>query len=120
MKKLIVYHGDSPVYVEGFSKDCKRSRDGSVHIIPGKPLTVTDDEFDFIKSKYSWMKVKVIAEVKEKKSEEKGGKVEAKETKKVEAKAETKETKAEAKPQPKTQGEKPDKSEKDKGTKLKR
>lgn len=119
MKKLIVYHGDSPVYVEGFSKDCKRSRDGSVHILPGKPLTVTDDEFDYIKKTYSWMKIKVIAEVKERKSEEKVDKPKV-DKPKVEAKAEIKVEKPEEKSQPKTQGEQPNKSEKDSGKKLKR
>lgn len=65
MKKLIAYYGDSPVYVEGFSADCARSCDGSVHVLPRKPVTVTDDEYEHIKAKYSYMmpKLKVIAEI---------------------------------------------------------
>ena len=65
MKKLIAYYGDSPVYVEGFSEDCARSCKGSVHVLPRKPVTVTDDEYDHIKEKYSWMlpKLKVVAEI---------------------------------------------------------
>lgn len=67
MKKLIAYYGDSPVYVEGFPKDCARSCEGSVHILPRKPVTVTVDEYNYILEKYSWMKpkLKVVAEVTE-------------------------------------------------------
>ncbi len=65
MKKLIVYHGDSPVHVEGFPKDCARSVVGSVHLLPGKGVTVTEDEYQFIKTspEYKWMapKLKVLA-----------------------------------------------------------
>ncbi len=65
MKKLIAYYGDSPVYVEGFSEDCARSCEGSVHVLPRKSVTVTDDEYDHIKEKYSWMlpKLKIVAEI---------------------------------------------------------
>lgn len=67
MKKLIAYYGDSPVYVEGFSKDCARSCEGSVHVLPRKPVTVTSDEYEHIKKSYSWMlpKLKVVAEIGE-------------------------------------------------------
>ena len=70
MKKLIVYYGDSPVYVEGFNEDCKRSCKGSLHIRPRRPITVTDDEYEHItdeKGKYASMKrwVKVISVMKE-------------------------------------------------------
>ncbi len=67
MKKLIAYYGDSPVYVEGFPKDCARSCKGSVHILPRKSVTVTEDEYKYILDKYSWMKpkLKVVAEVSE-------------------------------------------------------
>lgn len=70
MKKLIVYYGDSPVYVEGFSKDCARSCKGSLHIRPRRPITVTDGEYDHItdaNGKYAFMKrwVKVVSVMKE-------------------------------------------------------
>ena len=65
MKKLICYYGDSPVHVEGFSKDCARSCEGSLHILPRKHKTVTDGEYQHILEKYSWMKskLKVISEI---------------------------------------------------------
>jgi hypothetical protein len=67
MKKLIAYYGDSPAYVEGFPADCVRTKEGALHILPGKAVTVSDDEFRHIQEKYSWMKpkLKVIAEIKE-------------------------------------------------------
>lgn len=67
MKKLIAYYGDSPAYVEGFPVDCARTKEGALHILPGKAVTVTDDEYRHIQEKYSWMKpkLKVIAEIKE-------------------------------------------------------
>lgn len=78
MKKLIAYYGDSPVYVEGFPKDCARSCEGSVHVLPGKPVTVTNDEYKHILDKYSWMKpkLKVVAEIGEdaKKDDKEGSK----------------------------------------------
>jgi hypothetical protein len=66
MKKLIVYHGDSPVSVEGFAGACTRSCKGAIHILPGKPKTITSDEFEHLKAKYGWMmpKVKIISEMK--------------------------------------------------------
>jgi len=75
MKKLIAYYGDSPVYVEGFSKDCARSCKGSVHVLPRKPVTVTADEYEHIKKSYSWMlpKLKVVAEIGEDKKVEDAG-----------------------------------------------
>lgn len=65
MKKLIVYYGDSPVCVEGFSESCKRSVKGAIHILPRKSVTVTEDEYQHILAKYDWMKskMKVIAEI---------------------------------------------------------
>jgi len=70
MKKfLIAYYGDSPVCVEGFPKDCQRSRKGSVHIHPKKPTTVTGDELEVIKKQY---KVKVVAEYAEEKVKAEG------------------------------------------------
>lgn len=67
MKKLIVYHGDSPVCVEGFAKECKRSVEGALHLHPGKPKTVTDEEYQHILDKYEWMKpkLKVVAKIGE-------------------------------------------------------
>ena len=58
MKKLIVYYGDSPVYVEGFPKECKRTCKGSLHIRPKRPKTVTDEEYKYITDpdgKYAYM-----------------------------------------------------------------
>lgn len=93
MKKLIVYHGDSPVQVEGFPKECERSCEGALHINPGKHKTVTDGEFKHIQEKYGWMKSKlrVVAEIGDKESKaEKGSeeKDKAKADAKVEAKPE--------------------------------
>ena len=94
MKKLVVYYGDSPVCVEGFSKDCQRSVEGSIHILPGKPKTVTDDEFKHIEKEYAWMKPKlrVVANLT-------AEQVAAGEKAKVKAKAAKPEAKAEAKPE---------------------
>lgn len=66
MKKLIQYSGDSPVYAEGFSENCKRSCKGAIHILPRKPITVTDDEYAHImKNKDLASKLKVLAEMKD-------------------------------------------------------
>lgn len=50
MSKLIVYYGDQPESVEGFSDSCKRSCQGALHLQPRKPKTVSDDEFEHIKT----------------------------------------------------------------------
>lgn len=83
MKKLIVYYGEKPEYVEGFPKDCKRLCEGSLHLYPRKQMEVTDSEYEHMKSKYSWLmkKVRVVAELKSV-----GSKVDSKK-KKSEAKA---------------------------------
>ena len=72
MKKLIVYNGDSPVYAEGFSESCKRSVKGSIHLLPKKHVTVTDDEYAHIVKKYPELKskLKVVSEMKEDVSQE--------------------------------------------------
>lgn len=72
MKKLIVYNGDSPVYAEGFSESCKRSVKGSIHLLPKKHVTVTDDEYAHIVKKYPELKAKlrVVSEMKEDVSQE--------------------------------------------------
>ena len=87
MKKLIVYHGDSPVQVEGFPKECARSCEGALHIHPGKHKTVTDAEYKHLCEKYAWMcpKLKVVAEIGEKDLE-----AEKKRAEKVKANAEAK------------------------------
>ncbi len=71
-KKLIAYYGDSPVHVEGFPKDCPRSCKGSVHVLPRKPVTVTDAEYEYMRTHYKWMlpKLKVVAELGEEKKKE--------------------------------------------------
>ena len=67
MKKLIYYYGDSPVNVEGFPKDCKRSRKGALHLLRGRPMTITAEEYDHIAEAYKWVmpKIRVVAEVNE-------------------------------------------------------
>ena len=77
-KKLIAYYGDSPVHVEGFPSDCARSCKGSVHVLPRTPTTVTEDEYEHIKSEYKWMlpKLRVVAELGVEKEME-GAKAEA-------------------------------------------
>lgn len=68
MKKfLIVYYGDAPECVEGFSKDCKRSCKGAIHLNPGRQVTVTEDELKHIKErhKHCLPKLRVISEMKE-------------------------------------------------------
>ncbi len=66
MKKLIVYFGDNPVCVEGFSSDCQRSVEGALHVHPRKPITVTDGEYRHMLGAHPEMhsKLKVVAEVK--------------------------------------------------------
>jgi len=63
MKLLINYYGDAPIYVEGFKESCKRSCKGSLHLLPKKPLTITHDEYEHLKEKYSYImkKVRVLA-----------------------------------------------------------
>ncbi len=72
-KKLIIYYGDSPEYVEGFPKGCERSCKGSLHVLPRKAVTVTSDEYDHIQKSYGHMKSKlrvVVEEVEEKKQDD--------------------------------------------------
>ncbi len=68
MKKLIVYYGDAPECVEGFPKDCKRSCKGALHIHRGKSKTITDGEYEYIKSskryKHLLNKIRVVSEIK--------------------------------------------------------
>ena len=111
MKKLIAYYGDSPVYVEGFPKGCARSCEGSVHILPRKSVTVTEDEYKHILDKYSWMKpkLKVVAEVSEG-ATPKGSKKDSKESSK-ESKASAPKEKKE-KPEDKSGAESEEKKEK--------
>lgn len=67
MKKLIVYRGDAPICVEGFSKDCKRSCQGSLHLYPRKSTTVTDGELLHIKDAYSsvFSAIQVLSVIKD-------------------------------------------------------
>lgn len=69
MKKLIIYYGEKPEYVEGFPKGCKRSCVGALHLYPRKQMEVTADEYAHMKNKkYSWLmkQVRMIAELKPK------------------------------------------------------
>ena len=63
MKMLIHYRGDHPVYVEGFAEGCKRSVTGSLHVLPKKHITVTEDEYNHMVAEYPDMMkfVKVVA-----------------------------------------------------------
>lgn len=75
MKKLIGYYGDTPVCVEGFPENCKRSVKGALHLLPRKPMTVTADEHAHIVAsrKDIVSKLKVLAV----KNDEEGSKAEA-------------------------------------------
>jgi len=94
MKKyLMVYYGDAPECVEGFSKECKRSCKGALHVNPGRQMTVTEGELEYIKGhkKHMLAKLRVISELVEKKPEPVKAKVEPKkETAKVEKAVEEK------------------------------
>jgi len=57
-----MYYDYSPLYVEGFPKDCKRSCKGSIHLMPRKPITVTEGELAYIKMAYPKARIKVVAE----------------------------------------------------------
>ena len=67
MKLLINYFGDTPIYVEGFSEECERSCKGSLHVLPRKIKTITLDEYEYIKLKYSHIvkKIRVLAKKEE-------------------------------------------------------
>lgn len=52
MKYLLVYYGDTPLFVEGFSGKCERSCTGSLHLLPRRPVTVTEDELTHLKVHY--------------------------------------------------------------------
>ena len=66
-KHLIVYYGDATECVEGFGKDCKRSCKGALHVNPGRQMTVTNDELEFLKKKYKHMlpKLRILSTMKE-------------------------------------------------------
>ena len=134
MKKLIIYYGES-LQVEGFSKDCKRSCEGSLHILSRKYKTVTDDEYEHILKEYPWMKskLKVISEIgaadpRNKKAETKKPAKKTPDKKAADASAEktkpsTGDTQEEEKPKDKSQSKDKDKDkDKDKpsGTRNRR
>lgn len=49
--KLVKYQGRLPVCVEGFPEDSDRvKKETSLHLRPGQTVTVTDDEYAFIKA----------------------------------------------------------------------
>lgn len=64
MSKLVVYFGDNPACVEGFSESCKRSNAGALYLYPKKQKTITDDEFKHIQeSRKDLMgKIRMIAD----------------------------------------------------------
>lgn len=45
-----LFTGSSPVDFEAFPRQCKRSRLGSVRLLPGKTVSVTPDEAHFLLS----------------------------------------------------------------------
>lgn len=47
----IQYMGDSPAFVDDFSKSCERSCTGSLHLFPKRLVKVTDDELEHLKKK---------------------------------------------------------------------
>ena len=67
MKKLIIYYGDNPLCLEGFPKECQRTCDGSLHILPRKNKTLSDGEYEWLKKKHpeAMANVRVLAEHKE-------------------------------------------------------
>lgn len=42
------YTGNVPVQIEGFPENAERSREGSLHLHPGRVHRLTKDEYDFI------------------------------------------------------------------------
>lgn len=63
-KLLVAYFGDTPECVEGFPKECDRSCLGALYFKRGKKKTITQEEYEFIKVKYSHMtrNLRLIAE----------------------------------------------------------
>lgn len=49
--EVMVKPNMSPFQVDGFGKDLKRSRPDSLHFHPSRHYKLTDDEWEFIKSK---------------------------------------------------------------------
>lgn len=77
MSKLIVYFGDNPECIEGFSKSCSRSVDGALHLKPRKPMTVTDDEYKHITESRADLKGKIRVVADKPDQSEKGKPAEA-------------------------------------------
>jgi len=46
----IQYMGDSPAFVDDFSKSCERSCKGSLHLFPKRLVKVTNDELEHLKT----------------------------------------------------------------------
>ena len=46
----IVYQGPTPVTVEGFPDDAKRSCVGALYLFPRRPKELTTDEYAWIKA----------------------------------------------------------------------
>ena len=55
--KDVKYMGKNPEYIDGFPEDCARSCEGAIHLMPGSLKSITDDEFNFIKKKFTWIKL---------------------------------------------------------------
>lgn len=86
MKMLIMYSGNYPIYAEGFSESCKRSCVGSLHLLPKKTITVTEEEYEHLKHSYprEFGKIRILAKDVDKKVEEKKEAAPAKEEPKKE------------------------------------
>jgi arylsulfatase A-like enzyme len=108
MKKLIYYYGDSPVNVEGFPEDCKRSRKGALHLLRGRSMTITADEYDHIAKAYKEVmpKIRVVAEVDEEAREAAKAKLAAKKAKKIEDAKKAEEVKKPEAEKPKAEAKK--------------
>lgn len=65
MKKAVLYTGNGPNCIDGFPKSCKRSVEGALHLHPRRQLTITNDEYEFLKTTHVGKFVKVIANLTE-------------------------------------------------------
>lgn len=107
MSKLIVYLGDNPECIEGFSASCSRSVQGALHVKPRKPMTVTDDEYQHMLASRPDLKTKIrVVADKPDQPEAKADSAPAAEPAKAETVAGGQVEKPEAKPEVKEKDEK--------------
>ena len=100
MKKyLIIYYGDAPECVEGFSKECARMKKGALHIKPGRQMTVTGDELKHIKTDKKCAHIVPKLRILGEKKDAPKNKEEASNSSKSESKDESKKDKSEDKTQ---------------------